>query len=140
MDKLAIAEYIIGELKKQLESNGIDVDDRHLELIVSEMLRDVGDEEQDNGEKKKAGTIYGIGHLAKHPHERKCDSESGSFLGAAAVEGTRSVLAKAICSADGGVAVDHLIGLKENLILGRRVPVGTGYKRTASAVEESPEV
>ena len=131
-DELRVAEFIIGELQKQLVANGIDVDDRHLEVIAAEMLRDVGSRVVESGEERTVKDIRGIGYLAKHPHEIAGEPETASFLAAAGVEATRSVLAEAISKAEDGVAIDRLKGFKENLILGRRVPVGTGYRPVTS--------
>jgi DNA-directed RNA polymerase subunit beta' len=133
--------YLVGEVQKVYKSQGVDIHDKHIELIVRQMLKKVrvmeaGDTallpgeladktkvERENGKLKKKDEqatfeplILGI---------TKASLATESFLSAASFQETTKVLTDA--SIEG--KVDHLLGLKENVIIGKLIPAATGLKR-----------
>jgi DNA-directed RNA polymerase subunit beta' len=134
--------YLVGEVQKVYKSQGVDIHDKHIELIVRQMLKKVrvleaGDTdllpgqlvdrfmlERENtrvsGEKGEQATseplILGI---------TKASLATESFLSAASFQETTKVLTDA--SIEG--KVDNLLGLKENVIIGKLIPAATGLKR-----------
>ncbi len=134
--------YLVGEVQKVYKSQGVDIHDKHIELIVRQMLKKVRVEnagetdllpgqlvdkvvlERENvrvkGEKKERATfeplILGI---------TKASLATESFLSAASFQETTKVLTDA--SIEG--KVDRLLGLKENVIIGKLIPAATGLKR-----------
>jgi DNA-directed RNA polymerase subunit beta' len=137
--------YLVGEVQKVYRSQGVDIHDKHIELIVRQMLKKVrvdnaGDTdllpgqlvdkvtlERENARVKKAKgeqatfepLILGI---------TKASLATESFLSAASFQETTKVLTDA--SIEG--KVDHLLGLKENVIIGKLIPAATGLKRYRS--------
>ncbi|MGH3994891.1 MAG: DNA-directed RNA polymerase subunit beta', partial [Pseudonocardiaceae bacterium] len=133
--------YLVGEVQKVYKSQGVDIHDKHIELIVRQMLK--------KGKVKEAGeTSLLPGELAdKTKMERenaklkkkdeqatfeplilgitKASLATESFLSAASFQETTKVLTDA--SIEG--KVDHLLGLKENVIIGKLIPAATGLKR-----------
>jgi len=134
--------YLVGEVQKVYKSQGVDIHDKHIELIVRQMLKKVrvennGDTdllpgqlvdkvvlERENTRVKKAKKdqatseplILGI---------TKASLATESFLSAASFQETTKVLTDA--SIEG--KVDRLLGLKENVIIGKLIPAATGLKR-----------
>jgi DNA-directed RNA polymerase subunit beta' len=134
--------YLVGEVQKVYKSQGVEIHDKHIELIVRQMLKKVrvenaGDTdllpgqlvdktvlERENArvkkEKKEQATfeplILGI---------TKASLATESFLSAASFQETTKVLTDA--SIEG--KVDRLVGLKENVIIGKLIPAATGLKR-----------
>ena len=136
-DKLSVQKYIISEIKHIYSSQGQNLNDKHVELIVRQMfsriiVKDVGDTELLPGEvvtytqfqeaniaskgKKATGDTLLLGIT-------KAALTSDSFLSAASFQETARVLIDAAISGK----VDHLKGLKENVIIGRKIPAGTGF-------------
>jgi DNA-directed RNA polymerase subunit beta' len=134
--------YLVGEVQKVYRSQGVDIHDKHIELIVRQMLKKVrvdnaGDTtllpgeladrtkvEKENIRMKKAK-----GEQATHEPLilgiTKASLATESFLSAASFQETTKVLTDA--SIEG--KVDHLLGLKENVIIGKLIPAATGLKR-----------
>jgi DNA-directed RNA polymerase subunit beta' len=134
--------YLVGEVQNVYKSQGVDIHDKHIELIVRQMLKKVrvenaGDtdllpgqlvdksvlereNERVKKEKKEQATfeplILGI---------TKASLATESFLSAASFQETTKVLTDA--SIEG--KVDRLLGLKENVIIGKLIPAATGLKR-----------
>ena len=134
--------YLVSEVQRVYKSQGVDIHDKHIELIVRQMLKKVKVEssgetdllpgqlvdrvvlERENvrakKEKKEQATyeplILGI---------TKASLATESFLSAASFQETTKVLTDA--SIEG--KVDHLLGLKENVIIGKLIPAATGLKR-----------
>ncbi|MCX6789429.1 MAG: DNA-directed RNA polymerase subunit beta' [Candidatus Gribaldobacteria bacterium] len=134
--------YIVREVQKIYTSEGINIHDKHIEIVVRQMFSrlrivDPGDGPWVTGQivslvefeeiqkeliktKKKPGkgkrTILGISRVAL---------TSDSFLSAASFQETSRVLIKAALEGRD----DHLLGLKENVILGRLIPAGTGFRK-----------
>jgi DNA-directed RNA polymerase subunit beta' len=153
-DKLALKGstatevYLVGEVQKVYKSQGVEIHDKHIELIVRQMLKKVrvesnGDTEllpgqlvdkvvleRENAKVKKGEKatfeplILGI---------TKASLATESFLSAASFQETTKVLTDA--SIEG--KVDRLVGLKENVIIGKLIPAATGLKRYRS-IDISP--
>ena len=137
-----VYRYIISEVQKVYRNQGVDINDKHIEVITRQMLRkvrveDVGDSpfyvaslvdivEFDNvnekliAEGKKPATgkrvLLGI---------TKASLATESFLSAASFQETTKVLTDAAIKGK----VDNLIGIKENVIIGKLIPAGTGLKK-----------
>ena len=138
----AVQDYMIREVQKVYRIQGVEINDKHIELIVRQMLKkivvdDAGDSnflpgssvdtidfaevnEQLEAEGKKTATgtpiILGI---------TKASLATNSFMSAASFQETTKVLTDAAINGK----VDPLIGLKENVIIGKLIPAGTGMKR-----------
>jgi DNA-directed RNA polymerase subunit beta' len=134
--------YLVGEVQKVYKSQGVEIHDKHIELIVRQMLKKVRVEnagetdllpgqlvdknvlERENArvkkEKKEQATfeplILGI---------TKASLATESFLSAASFQETTKVLTDAAIEGK----VDRLLGLKENVIIGKLIPAATGLKR-----------
>lgn len=139
----ATQRYIINEILRIYAAQGQDVADKHLEIIVRQMfsrvqVEDAGDSSFVTGEiVSKAAVVDENKHLADEGKElvqytqlllgiTKVSIWSDSWLSAASFQDTTRVL---ISAATSGRA-DHLKGLKENVIIGRKIPVGTGAENS----------
>lgn len=137
-----VQSYLVKEVQRVYRLQGVDIDDKHIEIIVRQMLgkvkvEDSGDtdmlpgslvsfydfedsnkEVSDNGGKPAVGrrTLLGI---------TKASLATESFLSAASFQETTRVLTEAAIKGK----EDHLIGLKENVIIGKLIPAGTGMRR-----------
>ena len=142
--KDAVQRYLVKEVQKVYKSQGVTISDKHIEIIVRQMLRKVridqpGDvdllptelvdrlefEEHNNhvlaegGEPATAQTVLlGV---------TKASLNTSSFLAAASFQETTRVLTEAAING----AKDHLIGLKENVIIGKLIPAGSVLPRTS---------
>src|SRR4051794_3109828 len=147
--KDAVQRYLVKEVQKVYRSQGVTINDKHIEIIVRQMLRKVridqpGDvdllptelidrldfEEENNkvlsegGEPATAQTVLlGV---------TKASLNTSSFLAAASFQETTRVLTEAAING----AKDHLIGLKENVIIGKLIPAGTGAPANVAARKE----
>jgi DNA-directed RNA polymerase subunit beta' len=147
--KDAVQRYLVKEVQKVYRSQGVTINDKHIEIIVRQMLRKVridqpGDtdllptelidnldfEEVNNrvlaegGEPATAQTVLlGV---------TKASLNTSSFLAAASFQETTRVLTEAAING----AKDHLIGLKENVIIGKLIPAGTGAPANIAAARE----
>jgi DNA-directed RNA polymerase subunit beta' len=146
--------YLVGEVQKVYKSQGVDIHDKHIELIVRQMLKKVrvenaGDTdllpgqladrvvfERENAKVKKA---KGKGKGEQATSEplilgiTKASLATESFLSAASFQETTKVLTDAAIEGK----VDHLLGLKENVIIGKLIPAATGLKKYR-AIEIGP--
>ncbi len=144
----ATQRYIINEVLRIYAAQGQDVADKHLEIIVRQMfsrvqVEDPGDSTFVTGDiVSKAAVVDANAELAAEGKElvqytqlllgiTKVSIWSDSFLSAASFQDTTRVLINAATSG----RVDRLHGLKENVIIGRKIPVGTG----AIVEEDTPE-
>ncbi|HMS31335.1 MAG TPA: DNA-directed RNA polymerase subunit beta' [Candidatus Saccharibacteria bacterium] len=135
----ATQRYIINEILGMFAQQGVDLADQHLEIIVRQMfsrvqIEDSGDSLFVTGDiVSKASVVEENAKLVadgKTPAEftqlllgiAKVSTWSDSFLSAASFQDTTRVLINAATSG----RVDNLYGLKENVIIGRKIPVGTG--------------
>ena len=137
----ATQRYIINEVLRIYAAQGQDVADKHLEVIVRQMfsrvqVEDPGDSQFVMGDiVSKAAVVDANNHLVadgKEPAQytqlllgiTKVSIWSDSWLSAASFQDTTRVLINAATSG----RADHLHGLKENVIIGRKIPVGTGVE------------
>ena len=144
----ATQRYIINEILRIYAAQGQDVADKHLEIIVRQMfsrvqIEDPGDGVFVSGDiVSKASVVEANEQLAAEGKElisytqlllgiTKVSIWSDSFLSAASFQDTTRVLINAAISG----RVDRLHGLKENVIIGRKIPVGTGAESTDSQAE-----
>ncbi|MEI6237375.1 MAG: DNA-directed RNA polymerase subunit beta' [Candidatus Saccharibacteria bacterium] len=142
----ATQRYIMNDISKIFSTQGQNIADKHLEIVVRQMfsrvsIEDPGDSNFVTGDiASKAAVLEANIFLvadAKNPVQfsqmllgiTKVSTQADSFLSAASFQDTTRVLIAAATSGK----VDKLYGLKENVILGRRIPVGTGFQ------EEAPE-
>ena len=138
----AVQDYMIQEVQRVYRLQGVEINDKHVEMIVHQMLKKIRIEESgdsdvlpgvsmdvlDFNEMNEALIAEG-----KRPAEgkqvmlgiTKASLATDSFLSAASFQETTKVLTEAAINGK----VDHLIGLKENVIIGKPIPAGTGMKR-----------
>ncbi len=138
----AVQDYMIREVQRVYRLQGVEINDKHIEMIVHQMLKKVRIE--DNGDSDfLPGTLVDILDFeemneqleaeGKQPAEgkqvmlgiTKASLATNSFLSAASFQETTKVLTEAAIKGK----VDPLIGLKENVIIGKLIPAGTGMKR-----------
>ena len=138
----AVQDYILREVQRVYRLQGVDINDKHIEIIVRQMMKKVRiDVAGDSGYLPGAQVDYldfeeMNEHLiaeGKDPAEgtrvllgiTKASLATNSFLSAASFQETTKVLTDAAIKGK----VDPLIGLKENVIIGKLIPAGTGMKR-----------
>ena len=134
-----VQNYILKEVKKVYQSQGIEISDKHIEVMIRQMLRKVvvlegNDTKLNPGVQISLTEITKINRTALLSGKRpatfkpvllgisKASVETDSFLSAASFQETTKVLTDAAIKAKR----DHLIGLKENVIIGKLIPAGTG--------------
>ena len=134
-----VQDYILKEVKKVYQSQGIEISDKHIEVMIKQMLKkvivvDSGDTDLNVGVQLSLNNITKINRDAllsgKTPVQfkpvllgiSKASVETDSFLSAASFQETTKVLTDATIKGK----VDNLIGLKENVIIGKLIPAGTG--------------
>lgn len=137
-----VQEYIVKEVQRVYRMQGVDVNDKHIEVIVRQMLskvkvEDPGDTDLLPGGYEDVLTFNKCNEeaiaqdLAPAVAKRvllgitKASLATESFLSAASFQETTRVLTEAAIKGK----EDHLIGLKENVIIGKLIPAGTGMKR-----------
>ena len=140
-DAITTQEYILREIQKVFKSQGVDIADKHIEVIASRMINkmritDAGDTDLVAGlsvsirkfmAKNKPVILEGKVSATGYPiilGITKSSLETDSFLSAASFQETTRVLTDAAIKGK----VDELKGLKENVILGKLIPAGTGAK------------
>ncbi|WP_206483164.1 DNA-directed RNA polymerase subunit beta' [Thalassotalea sp. G2M2-11] len=155
-----VANYIVNEVQEVYRLQGVKINDKHIEVIVRQMIRkceilDAGDSEFLKGEQVEVARVNianrELEAAGKKPAEyemqmmgiTKASLATESFISAASFQETTRVLTEAAV----GGKVDTLRGLKENVIVGRLIPAGTGYayhqeraKNRAAEVEEEVTV
>ena len=141
-DPLTAQEYILKEVQKVYKLQGVDISDKHIEIIVKRMINkvritDAGDTDFVEGlsvslreftEGNKPVILSGGVPAKGNPIMlgiTKSSLETDSFLSAASFQETTRVLTDAAIHGK----VDNLQGLKENVIIGKLIPAGTGYKQ-----------
>ena len=138
----AVQDYMIREVQRVYRLQGVEINDKHVEMIVRQMLKKIRVEESGDSE-VLPGTSMDVLDFnemnekliaeGKKPAEgkqvmlgiTKASLATDSFLSAASFQETTKVLTEAAINGK----VDHLIGLKENVIIGKLIPAGTGMKR-----------
>ncbi len=135
-----LQEYLVNEVQSVYRLQGVEINDKHIEVIVRQMLRkvkitDPGDTEFLWGEQVEKQTFQEVNQRAvaegRRPSEAspvllgitKAALETESFISAASFQDTTRVLTKAATLG----MVDQLRGFKENVIMGRLIPAGTGF-------------
>ncbi len=146
----ATQRYIMNEILRIFASQGQTISDKHLEVVIRQMfsrvqIEDSGDSDMVTGDViSKAAVVEANDKLTKAKKQpakftqlllgiTKVSTWSDSFLSAASFQDTTRVLIAAATSGK----VDKLYGLKENVILGRRIPVGTGAQPDLTDEERS---
>ena len=138
----AVQDYLLQEVQRVYRLQGVEINDKHIEMIVRQMLKKIRIE--DNGDSEfLPGTLVDILEFEdmnekliaedKAPAEgkqvllgiTKASLATNSFLSAASFQETTKVLTEAAIKGK----IDPLIGLKENVIIGKLIPAGTGMKR-----------
>ncbi len=137
----AVQDYLLKEVQRVYRSQGVDINDKHIEVIVHQMLKKVevdeaGDSDLLPGARMDALELEDINNKliaeGKEPATAtqiilgitKASLATDSFLSAASFQETTKVLTEAAIKGK----VDHLIGPKENVIIGKLIPAGTGMK------------
>jgi DNA-directed RNA polymerase subunit beta' len=150
-----VYKYLTAEVQKVYRNQGVDINDKHIEVIGRQMLKKI--KVEDNGETPMfAGSLVDM-HEFEEENEKaiaegkkpatgrrallgitKASLATESFLSAASFQETTRVLTEAAVKGK----VDNLIGLKENVIIGKLIPAGTGmpqYKNVKINTEEVVE-
>ena len=145
LDVQAVQNYIIHEVQKTYRLQGVDINDKHIEVIVRQMLRkvkvdDAGSSYLLTGTLIDSKEVEVVNEQIKARMENgeenlqfvttlpvlqgitKASSNSDSFLSAASFQETTKALTDAAIRGK----VDHLVGLKENVLIGKLIPAGTG--------------
>ena len=141
----AVQDYMIQEVQRVYRLQGVEINDKHIEVIVRQMLKKVKVEESGDSDVLPGVSMNVLDYndmneklLAegKEPAEgkqvmlgiTKASLATDSFLSAASFQETTKVLTEAAINGK----IDHLIGLKENVLIGKLIPAGTGMKRYRS--------
>ena len=147
-----VQEYIVKEVQRVYRLQGVDINDKHIEVIVRQMLskvkvEDPGDTDLLPGGYEDVLTFQECNEEAESQGLRpavakrvllgitKASLATDSFLSAASFQETTRVLTEAAIKGK----EDHLIGLKENVILGKLIPAGTGMKKYRNIAVEKIE-
>ncbi|BAL00162.1 DNA-directed RNA polymerase beta' subunit [Oscillibacter valericigenes Sjm18-20] len=156
----AVYNYLIQEVLRVYRQQGVDINDKHIEVIVRQMMRkvrledagdtklldgsmvDILDLDDTNAEidrRNAAGERREDGELLRHAEGTqllmgitKASLATDSFLSAASFQETTKVLTEAAIKGK----IDHLLGLKENVIIGKLIPAGTGLAAYKEFAEE----
>ena len=136
-----VYDYIIKEVQRVYKMQGVDISDKHIEVIISQMLgkvkiEDAGDtmllpgaqyNQRELAEANEKALSEGLSPATSKPvllGITKASLATDSFLSAASFQETTKVLTDAAIKGK----VDHLQGLKENVIIGKLIPAGTGLR------------
>ena len=137
-----VQTYLLREVQLVYRMQGVEISDKHLEVIIRQMLRkcridDAGDTDMLTGEMVDVFKFEAENAKAEREGKRpavasrvllgitKASLSTDSFLSAASFQETTRVLTDAAIKGK----VDPLVGLKENIIIGKLIPAGTGMKR-----------
>ncbi|TCO75022.1 DNA-directed RNA polymerase subunit beta' [Marinisporobacter balticus] len=137
-----VQEYLVKEVQRVYRLQGVDINDKHIEVIVRQMVSKVKLEDAGDTELLPGGlcNIHDFENVNRNVEEEglapaigrrvllgitKASLATESFLSAASFQETTRVLTEAAIKGK----EDHLIGLKENVIIGKLIPAGTGMKR-----------
>ena len=138
----AVQDYMLQEVQRVYRLQGVDINDKHIEVIVRQMLKKVRIEEKGDTE-FLPGTMVDVLVFNEVNEQMEAEDKApavgeqimlgitkaslatDSFLSAASFQETTKVLTEAAIKGK----VDHLVGLKENVIIGKHIPAGTGMKK-----------
>lgn len=135
----ALQRYLLDQIQGIYRVQGIDINDRHIELIVRQMLRkvrvvDPGDTDFLIGDRVERIHVHTVNEALRAEGRRAAVTQpilmgitlaslgTESFISAASFQETTRILAEAAISG----SIDYLYGLKENVIIGKLIPAGTG--------------
>ena len=141
-DPITVQQYILSEIQKVYRSQGVDISDKHVEIIAKRMISKI--KIVNSGDSYfLPGTMVNINQFREENKElilngkspatgrpvmlgiTKASLETDSFLSAASFQETTRILTDAAIHGK----VDHLNGLKENVIIGKLIPAGTGARK-----------
>ena len=141
-DPITVQQYILKEIQKVYRSQGVDISDKHVEIIAKRMISKIKIINSGNSY-YLPGTMVNINEFTETNKDlilngkipatgrpvllgiTKASLETDSFLSAASFQETTRILTDAAIHGK----VDHLNGLKENVIIGKLIPAGTGAKK-----------
>ncbi len=145
---VAVRKYLVDEVQRVYRSQGVDISDKHIEVIVRQMSKKVkvtegGDTKLIPGEMIEEKELHRLnGELEKKKAKAQAESvllgitkaslNTESFISAASFQETTRVLTEAAVNGK----QDYLRGLKENVIIGRLIPAGTGFPEFIKENEE----
>ena len=148
-DVTAVQQYLTQEVQRVYRLQGVDINDRHIEVIVRQMLRRVRVEEPGDSN-FLAGSLVDVNEFERVNEQLEADGKmpatctriimgitkaaltTDSFLSAASFQETTRVLTEAATKGK----IDPLVGLKENVIIGKLVPAGTGMPKYQNTIVE----
>ena len=150
-----VQRYILQEVQKVYRSQGVDISDKHIEIMIRQMLKKVKIE-YSGDTSMLPGAFVDVSSFEEENHRiieqgglpavcspmllgiTKASLNTDSFLSAASFQETTKVLTEAAIKGK----IDYLIGLKENVIIGKLIPAGTGYSiyRNIKVSEQSETV
>ena len=147
-----LAKYLVNEIQEVYRLQGVQINDKHIETIVRQMLRkvnitDPGDTDFLVGEQVERYRFEEVNELMITQNQKpamgepmllgitKASLSTESFISAASFQETTKVLTEAAIAGK----VDHLQGLKENVIMGRLIPAGSGVARYRKLGEKISE-
>ena len=149
----AVQDYMLREVQRVYRLQGVEINDKHIEVIVRQMLKKVRIEENNDADVLPGNSMDVLDYNdmnekliaeGKTPAEgkqvmlgiTKASLATDSFFSAASFQETTKVLTEAAINGK----VDHLIGLKENVLIGKLIPAGTGMKRYRSVTLNTDEI
>ena len=138
----AVEDYLVAEVQRVYRLQGIDISDKHIEVIVRQMIRKIKVDEPGDTDLLPGGVVnvHEFADANALAFEKggepavgkpvilgitKASLATESFLSAASFQETTRVLTEAAVKG----RVDNLLGLKENVIIGKLIPAGTGMSR-----------
>jgi DNA-directed RNA polymerase subunit beta' len=138
----AVQDYMLREVQRVYRLQGVDINDKHIELIVRQMLQKIRVEENGDSDLLPGSMVDFLDFLELNEQLEeegktlatgsqvllgitKASLATNSFLSAASFQETTKVLTEAAIKGK----IDPLIGMKENVIIGKLIPAGTGMKR-----------
>ena len=148
----AVQDYMLREVQRVYRLQGVEINDKHIEVIVRQMLKKIKIENPGDSEYLSGVTVdvLDFNEINEKLAEQKLEPAEGtqimlgitkaalatnSFLSAASFQETTKVLTEAAINGK----VDPLIGLKENVLIGKLIPAGTGMKRYRDVRLDSDE-
>ena len=149
----SVQDYFLKEVQRVYRLQGVEINDKHIEVIVHQMLKkvevdDPGDTELLPGTRMDNLDLDEINEAAEEEGKKpatftniilgitKASLATDSFMSAASFQETTKVLTDAAIKGK----VDHLVGLKENVIIGKLIPAGTGLRRYRNIKLSTDEV
>ncbi len=147
---LALQEYILQEVQRTYRMQGVDINDKHIEVIIRQMIGKVKIDDAGDSEFLPGSLVNYVDFVEKNEQLEaegkeiaegdrillgitKASLATDSFLSSASFQETTRVLTDAAIKGK----VDRLLGLKENVIIGKLIPAGTGMKKYEKVVIHS---